>query len=323
MTHQDDGQNHLIDHLVRNYVERRVKEIDSSALVERILDDHAQPRPAVAEPSIGQPIDRLKSNWRWMKLVSWCGISTLAVVFGFLYGRHFDNRTANASLILRDVQSEHAQETDYCYRVRFDPDPRYWNRNNKLDGPSLSHLWTRGDRFWSDCTIGDIKFKLGREANGTVWISPSRNKGIRFSNSPSRLPKVVEQICLINSMSVPRLLNEVLVDFDLNSQTVSSPTEEQRTLIWAHLKPNRTHSLLSHALLEIDPRTKVLIRLVLWTVQDGHPKGTVAFTLLEKAMITDDQYKLRFHVDSDAVIEIQALPAPDYELDLAEPSEST
>jgi len=207
--------------------------------------------------------------------------------------------------------------------VRFDPEPRYWNRDNKLEGPSLSHLWTRGDRFWSDCVIGDIKFKLGREANGTIWISPSRNKGIEFGNSPSQLPKVVEQICLINSMSVPRLMNEVLIGFDLNSQTVSSLSGEKRTLIWAQLKPYRTHSLLSHALLEIDPRTNVLVRLVLWTVQDGHPKGTVTFTLLESGTIEDDQYELRFHLDSDAVIETQTLPAPDYELDLAESPEAT
>jgi len=124
-------------------------------------------------------------------------------------------------------------------------------------------------------------------------------------------------------MSVPRLVNEVLVDFDLSSCVSLDATGRKRTLVWAQLKPNRTHVLLSSALLEIDTSTNVLVRLVLWTVEDGRPKGTVAFTLLESNTIEDSQYELESHLAPGAKIETQTLPSPDYQPEFQAPGKAS
>lgn len=322
MTHSDDSKHKVLDPLVREYVERQAASLDAGPLIERIRERQKQgvaPAENFADTRLKKRNDRKSS---WFRYVPWWGLSTLAIVVAFFFGRQFESSSANAAVILRDVQLEHARNVDHCYRVRFDPDPRYWNPGNPLTGPSISCLWTRGDRFWADCEIGTIRFKMGREAHGSVWIIPSQDKGIRFSNLPENLPRTVDQICQINSMSVPRLVHDVLADFDLTSHNTRDFSGKETTVIWAQLKPGRTNSLLRHALLEIDARTNILVRLVLWTVDEGKPRGTVAFTLLESATLDDRQYELESHLVSGATIETQSLPSPDYKPDGAESIET-
>jgi hypothetical protein len=226
-----------------------------------------------------------------------------AVVLAFCFGRYFGPRTASASTLLENVRAVHVRDVDRCYRVQFAPDPRYWDRSSKFDGPSESILWTRGDRFSSDCSIGDIKLQIGRDGDGTLWVSPGRSKGIRFSDNPASLPKEVATICSINSMTVPTLVDDVLADFDLSTESVPAGTQAPTRLIWAKLKPGRTHWLLSAAMLEVDAKSNVLNRLVLWTVKNGRPNGTVTSTLLEKMPQSDVHYRLESYLDSDALIE--------------------
>ncbi|WP_437193404.1 hypothetical protein [Planctomicrobium sp. SH527] len=322
MTNRESDEHPVIDGLVLEHLERNAAQFDSSVFVHRILSEQSG---AFAESCVTPqfaPHVCPDASASWRRVASWWGTAAIVVAVAFLCGRYFDNPTANAATVLQGVQSTHAKGIDYCYRVRFDPDPRTWNQNNKLEGPSLTRLWTRGDRFWSDCAIGDIQFKLGREANGSVWITGSREKGIRFSNQFENLPEIIVQICQINSMSVPQLMNQVLVDFDLNSRVSSDASGSKRTLVWAQLKPKRTHTLLSNALLEIDTRSNILVRLVLWTVKNGQPNGTVAFTLLESGTIDDSQYELDSHLAPGAPIEIQTLPSPDYQPEFNESPEA-
>jgi hypothetical protein len=164
--------------------------------------------------------------------------------------------------------------------------------------------------------LADWNFSVGREESGTVWISPSPNHGIRFSNDDARLPKVVRQLCQINSMSVPRIINEVLADFELTVNR-SLNSEDGSTLIFARLKSGRTNDLISSALLEVNSQSNVLTRLVLWLVQDGHPRGTVTFSLLKSEQLGDEQYQLKSHLNADATIEMQAMATPDYQPELS------
>ena len=179
-----------------------------------------------------------------------------------------------------------------------------------LEGPSESVLWTRGDRFWSDCSIGDIRLAIGREEDGTLWVSPSRKKGIRFAGGDSQLPKEVAVLCDVNSLTVPALMDEVLADFDLRAEGPSSHAAEATSLVWARLKPGRSHPLISAALLEIDARSGALLRLVLWTVREGRPNGTVTYTLFDSATRGDDDYRLESHLDPGAEVEIQSFGRP-------------
>ena len=135
-------------------------------------------------------------------------------------------------------------------------------------------------------------------------MSPSRRKGIRFPKDDSPLPKEVAIICSINSMTVPRLVDDVLADFDLRAAEPASSADGATNLVWARLKPGRSHPMLSAALLEIDAENHLLTRLVLWTVRDGRPRGTVTYTLLGTATQGDEQYRLQSHLDPDAKVEI-------------------
>ena len=231
-------------------------------------------------------------------------MTVVAVVVAFFGSRYLSPVPASAASVLRSARTAHSRSIDRCYRVQYAPDPRYWDGTNKLEGPSESVLSTRGDRFWADCSIGDIKLAVGREADGTVWVSPSRKKGIRFPKDDSPLPKEVAIICNINSMTVPRLVDDVLAAFDLRAAGDGLQERTGRPASSGRVKPGRSHPMLSTALLEIDAENHLLVRLVLWTVRDGRPRGTVTYTLLDTATQGDEQYRLRSHLDPDANIEI-------------------
>lgn len=305
MPHRDQA----VDRLVREHVERAIENTDAATLIDRIraTRERTEQRRRVF-PTSGSGN---RGGRRWSQPVAWAAMMILAATIAFVGGRHLGPHAASAAVVLRDVQSTHARRIDHCYRVQFAPDPRTWDGRNKLEGPSNSVLWTRGDRFWSDCTIADVRLKLGREADGTLWVSPSASKGFRFANDPADLPKTVSLICAVNAMSVPQLVKEVLADFDLHADPAADTADGSKRLVWARLKPNRTHPLLSDALLEINVETNVLNRLVLWMVRDGQPRGTVTYTLLESTQHGDDRYRLESHLNADAEIESQTLATSD------------
>jgi hypothetical protein len=285
---REEGGFEGLDQLVRAHLEREAARTDASDLHARI---RAGLRPT-AHPR------------RWSRPLGW-SLAAAAIVLGaFLGGRWLSPTAANAATLLRTVRAVHARGLDRCYRVHYAPDPRYWDGKKRIDGPSESVLWTRGDRFWSDCWIGDIHLAIGREEDGTLWVSPSRKKGIRFPGGDSRLPSEVAVLCDINSLTVPALMDVVLADFDVRAEGQTSRAGEATSLVWARLKPGHSHPLIATALLEIDARSGALIRLVLWTVRDGRPRGTVTFALFDSAVRDDDDYRLKSHLDPGAEVEI-------------------
>lgn len=313
-----------LNRLIRAHVDREVKSADANSLITRIRQtrrDEEANRQAQAS-AVTLPPQCVNRYWArslaWATLTLTLTLTAAAALMAFLGGRHLDGYSANAAVVLQNVRSEHARAIDHCYRVQFAPDPRFWDPKNKLAGPSMSILWTRGDRFSSSCTVGELQLKIGREANGTFWVSTSPSKGIRFTNDAAELPKSVAVICEINSMSVPQLVEGVLADFDLHLDPSTKRAPNTTTLVWAKLKPERTHPLLSDALLEIDSRTNVLNRLVLWTIRDGNPSGTVTYTLLQSGELGDDQYRLLSHLDGDAKIELHTFSLMNHEASFVE-----
>jgi len=282
-----------VDRLVRSYLDRMTEQTDATVLVSRVrASRNAQPRL------------RQKRSFRW---VMWGAMSAAAVVLAFVGGRQFGAQPLFAAAVVQDARTVHAGKMDRCYLVQFVPDPASWDGRNKLNGPSRSVLWTRGDRFWAECEIADLTLSIGRTEDGALWATPSRAKGIRFSNERSQLPPDIAVLCDINSMSIPKLLDDVLADFEIRGEEVTTPGGEPRIIVWAGLKPGHTHSLISHAMLEIDAKSNVIVRQVLWTVQDGRPKGTVTFTLLRSAPPDDAQYRLESHLDDNAQIEVHRM----------------
>jgi hypothetical protein len=154
----------------------------------------------------------------WNRALAWTAVTTVAaLVMALAAGRLLTPHSASAAGLLQSMQSQHSRSIDHCYRVEFQPDPDRWDGSNKLSGPSSSLMWTRGDRFVSDCRIADLTLTLGREADGVFWVSPSPAKGIRFTNDASQLPGDIAVLSAVNSMSFTRLVDEVLADFDLRT----------------------------------------------------------------------------------------------------------
>jgi hypothetical protein len=318
------------DGLVRDHLDRLASGIDATALIGRLQNAEAH-RAAPSPVSVASLRDqaavenrrrnqREGSRWQAPRL-AWA-VPTIAVAAAaFFIGRWLSPSTADAAQVVTAARAALSHNVDRCYRATFHPDPTYWDGKNVLRGPSETILWTRGDRFWAETQWdakrgGEAKLVYGRDEEGTIWLSPSPSSGMRFSEGET--PAEIELYCAINSMTASRLLDDVLADFELQTcdafgdvangeaPDVANRTDKPgRTAVMATLKPGRSHPFLSSALLEID-ESDTLVRLILWTLDDGQPRGTMTYTLSETADLDDEVYRLSYHVDDDAKISERA-----------------
>jgi hypothetical protein len=333
MTDRQREPSDAIDRLVREYVEHQIAQVDCEQLTQRIRAGLNEPRSTEGNPRdrheppspVGSPAN-IPSRVKWNQALTWTAVTTVAaVVMALAAGRMLMPHSADASSLLQSMQARHSRPIDHLYRIEFQPDPDRWDGSDKLSGPSVSEMWTRGDRFVSDCRIADLTLKLGREADGTFWVSPSSAKGIRFTNDSSRLPDDLAVLSAVNSMSFTRLVDEVLADFNLRTTSSLDETESHgdqtpRRAILAQLKPGRSHPLIVRAAMEIDPTTHLLRHLTLWILRDGQPGGTVTYEWIESGSRDDAYYRLELHLDPDAEIEIQTLTAPQERTELGRSS---
>jgi hypothetical protein len=292
-----------VDRLVASYLEDEIKRIDVSRVRSRL-------EPQIADSAIqGDSAVRMQPSMlptRRSRRLAWTLGSSLAIAVAFWGGRYVGPGSASAATVLQTVRSVHSRPIDRCYQVHYAPDNRYWDGHNKLLGPSQSLLWTRGDRFLAECTIGDLQLTIGRDIDGLLWINSSKKQGVLFEGSDARLPKDLETLCAINSMSLPKLVDDVLADFDLRVEERSSAHGEG-TLVWADLKPGHVHSLISAALIEVDAKSHAIERLVIWVLRDGHPNGTVTYTLIDSERRDDNLYRMKSQLDGDAKIDVRRL----------------
>lgn len=318
------------DRLVRDRLDRLAAAIDATALINRLqtfpLNDIAPSPVAVAfvrdHAEVENRRQHQRGGTRWQApRLAWV-VPTIAVAAAaFFIGRWLSPSTADAAQVVTAARAALSQNVDRCYRATFHPDPTYWDGKNVLRGPSETILWTRGDRFWAETRWdakkgGEAKLVYGRDEEATIWLSPSPSSGMRFSEGET--PAEIELYCAINSMTASRLLDDVLADCELQTcdafgdvangeaPDVASRTDRPgRTAVMATLKPGRSHPFLSSALLEID-ESDTLVRLILWTLDDGQPRGTMTYTLSETADLDDEVYRLSYHVDEDAKISDRA-----------------
>ncbi len=275
------------DDLVTEHLRRLESCVDSASLLERIEADR---RLLAVGP--GTPLHRVRP----LRRLALGSLMAAVVLIAFLGGRYFDANSAQAASLLKDVRSVHTQSIDRCYLVQHAVQPDLQSKPADLSSESI--LWTRGEYFWSDTAIGSKRLKIGRDKSGTIWLTPDPRKGIRFS-AASAIPKEVETLSQIASMTVPVLVDEVLTDFDIRTDRPVAG----RSVVWAQLKAGRSHAFLSAAMLEVDLERNVLVRLVLWLHKADAPNGTVTYTLVDRAAPGDASYRLESHLDADAVIE--------------------
>jgi hypothetical protein len=318
------------DRLVHDHLDRLASRTDATALIRRLQNFDAKgvfpspvgvaPRPSEADEENRRRNHREGSRWNAPRL-AWVVPTVAVAAAAFFIGRWLSPSTADAAQVVTAARAALSRDVDRSYRATFHPDPDYWDGKNVLRGPSETILWTRGDRFWAEtrwdaASGGHAKLVYGRDEKGTIWLSPSRSSGTRFSSGQT--PEEIELYCAINSMTASRLLDDVLADFDLQTcdsfggfaageapDVARRAGSARRTAVMATLKPGKSHPFLSSALLEID-ESDALVRLILWTLDHGKPRGTMTYTLVETADLEDDAYRLSSHVDEDAEISERA-----------------
>jgi len=293
-----------IDNLVAGYLRQVESHTDARSLLERIeADRRLNVSVAAKPPALMRPMLRRTAGWALVASV---------VLMAFLGGRYFDSNSAHAATLLKNVRTVHRQSIDRCYQVQHAPEA---SPETEPSSAFESVLWTRGDYFWSDTMIGPKRMKIGRDESGTIWLAPTPKKGIRFASTRVALPRDIETLCQIASLSVPVLVDEVLADFDLKTDGPVTHDDGRRSVIWARLKSGRSHAFLSSAMLEVDVENNLLVRLVLWlhkpvSADATVPNGTVTYTLVDRPAPGPASYRLESHLDSDAVIEDQAFSPP-------------
>ncbi len=291
-----------VNRIVRCYLDEEAAREPSTGFVNRLKK---LPRQATAAPATAPVVPaHVRQARRVLRRVAWLSGMAAALLVSFFMIRTLSPKPATAASVLRDVQAHHTSTVDRCYQVQYTP--VNWDGKNKLEGPSHSVLWTRGQQFWSDFTVGDLHLKLGRETDGRLWLSSARDKGVRFTNDDTQLPPEVAFLCAVNAMSVPRLIDDVLADFELQVERSDLGRGNQAT-VWATLRSGRNHALLSDAKLVIDTEKNVLLALTLWTVRDGKPKGSATYTLIDSAKQEDEVYRLESYVDEGAKIETHTM----------------
>lgn len=296
MSRPEDRQFDQVDRLVRAHLDQLASRIDARDLRARIGSELGLGGEDVVRPA-GRRRMGLSNTYVWP------AVAAVLLLGSFLGVRWLQPERASAAHVLAAVRDHHSREVDRCYRVRFIPHPEFWDGQNQLNGPSETILWTRGDRFWADCTIGDLRLSFGRQADGSIWVSPSPKKGIRFVDAPSQLPDPVATICAINAMTFSSLVDDVLADFDLAMQPKEGTRGRGDVVLRADLKPGAVHPLISSAKLEIDREDHLLVRLEMQLLDEGRPKGSATFELLDRGSRPDGQYELESHLDADATLE--------------------
>ena len=264
-----------VDALVRAYLDRQAERADPQAGLARIRQTLDQ------TPAPGATARRqVHRRWAW-------GLAAAAVLF-VAVGAVFLVRPAQASAetLVREAQQAHLLPVDRCYAVDSKAEADgLETRLPFLGQPRSTRLWTRGDRFWIESTFAGRKWAWGRDDQGSIWLALTPKIGVRFE--AREVPEPLALTCDLLSMKVETLLGDVLKDYDLQ--------QEGPGLVRATLKPGRNSPLRS-ALLDIDPETKALKRLVLARAFRGRPAATVTFTLAETRPQEDARYQLEGHL---------------------------
>src|SRR5262249_29424375 len=137
--------------------------------------------------------------------------------------------------VVERAKAVHETPTDRCYEVtvHFPDDLR--ERYPKLAANRKSRLWTRGDRYFVE--LPDGRGSWGRDEAGRVWIAPTASAGARFD--ADEVPGILREFFEVRTVQLPRLLDELLSDWDL-AWTTADPGRSRgdRKIVATRWAPN-------------------------------------------------------------------------------------
>lgn len=279
---------HPVDELLRSYLDHQSAEPRSQILAEKVLNKVF----ANAETKVsGRAI--------WRKSIWFSGM-VAAVLVAFLGGLYLTPLHANPETIVKNAMRAHSTLVDRLYLVETRTDPS--NPISKLSWastPRINYLWTRGNCFWVQSGQHFNDWALGRNDADELWLALKAGNGMGIRMPLNEVPEPVRLTAEMLTMRIEKLLEEVLVDFNLFDGEASAGTH----LILATPKVDsaiikRVQSIL----LEVDSATKVVRKVVVERVNQGRPVVQVTFKLMKTGVQPEGVYSLEGHLNADSMI---------------------
>ncbi len=296
MNHPQFPAEQQVEEWVRAYLVSQEQTVNARSVLARVRQ-----RLATAGP---RKVERPAKPWlsagrRWL----WGLASAAAIFLALILAVEFGTTPASAETLVNAARVRAEEAVDRCYEVRNERDPEWAEREPVLPAQREGQLWTRGKQFFMRPVRPRMNWAWGRDAKGRVWITAARKAGFRFE--AEEVPPALLLACDLRGMEVETLLKELVTHFDLSREGPVPGDAGPVLIVRGLLKPQHSHKSLRAARLEIDARTKVLRRVVLY-----HTRATLTFTLVRTAPPDDARYQMETYLDAGAQVNSKEEPLP-------------
>ncbi len=266
-----------LDATVRDWLDRQAESHDPRPLFERI------------QRTLGR-LPRSQSRRHW----AWPMVAAAAVIATFLLWQESVPARTSAKQLVQEARKVHLLPLDRCYLVELRKESELLEEASPVVPPRVTHLWTRGDRFFVEATDPQFRRTWGRDDQGRVWMAFGPHRAIRIE--PDEVPRWLNLYCDTLTMQPEALLGELLTHFELTREP--SPTDSACHIVRARRTFDHPLAALRSAVLELDSETKVLRRLTLERMRQGRLVATVTYTLAETRLLDSDKYELEGHLQT-------------------------
>jgi hypothetical protein len=233
----------------------------------------------------------------WNRVFRWGSAmgATAALVFLLLWGLP-SNRASAESLIL-EAKVVHSAPIDRLYLIESQLENSWSKRFPIFSFQRKAQLWTRGDRFFLE-TIGEHhRWAWGKDDQNRIWIAVNSKRGLIFDSTE------IEETALtaadLYSMRMETLLDEIAKWCTLAQEEVEGKSGLVR--IVATPRRNWPNMKFRSASVELDSKSKIAQKVTIKRVINNSV-ATVTYTLQETKTLSDTEYQLQGHLDSDAKI---------------------
>lgn len=277
-----------LDALVRGHLDAEATRVDAARLWDRLAAqlDAADAPPVV--PARGARRSRLRVA---------AGFATVAALLVAVFVlTPTQEALATPADVVESARTESRAEVDRCYTQTVQL-PRHLPAplSLLLESGRTVTVCTRGDRFVVTPGLGG-RGAWGRDAEGRVWIAPTREAAARYT--AAELPPPVLDMVKVRGLELGPILDEVLKDFDLAWADHPPARGAATAAIRATRRGDTFPYQLRSAELIVERQTRVVRSLVMHRQLALGEPITVSFTLTGTAERPPTDYTAEGHVDA-------------------------